>query len=176
MPTPQMADARAFRAATRTSRSTAGTDVDGRSHTDRARGLAAPRVPAGPRFSARKPGSSHAARRSLRSLGSRDPALLLEQNLSEAAIREFKLLSLAHFEEVAAFMTERAPALSRSAAVTLLHDAVAAIAGLYPGTHPSAAAARALADPALCSLRRDFARELERFLGALARDAVRPRA
>jgi len=46
-----MADARAFRAATRTSRPTAWTGVDGRSHTDRARGLAAPRVPAGPRFS-----------------------------------------------------------------------------------------------------------------------------
>lgn len=116
-----------------------------------------------------------AARPSLCLLTSAAPQVL-EQNLSEAAIREFKLLSIAHFEEVAAFMTERAPLLSRPAAVTLLHDAVAAITGLYPATHPSAAAARALDDPALCGLKRDFARELERFVCALARDAVRTRA
>lgn len=97
---------------------------------------------------------------------------VLEQNLSEAAIREFKLRSLAHFDEVAALLSERAPRLSRAAAVTLMHDAVVAITGLYPATHPSPAAARALDDPALCALRRDFGRELERFVCALAADAA----
>lgn len=97
---------------------------------------------------------------------------VLEQNLSASAIRDFKRLSLTHFDEVAAFLTERAPALSRAAAMTLMHDAVAAITGLYPAAHPSEAAAEALDDPALRPLRRDFPRELERFLCALARDAV----
>jgi AcrR family transcriptional regulator len=123
----------------------------------------------------------HLARHLARTLAARPRLCLLtsavpqvlEQNLSEAAIREFKLLSLAHFEAVAAFMTARAPRLTGAAAVTLLYDAVAAITGLYPATHPSAAAARALDDPALCGLRRDFARELERFVCALARDVVR---
>ena len=93
---------------------------------------------------------------------------VLEQNLSEAAIRAFKHDARALFGEVAAHLALRSPHLPPSAYAELLHDAAHAIMGLYPATHPAPAAARALEDPALHFFRRDFATELRRFVRALA--------
>lgn len=98
---------------------------------------------------------------------------VLEQNLGEAAIGDFKRESLAFFGTIARFLAERAPTLSEAAYAELLHDAAHAIMGLYPSLHPSPAAARALEAPDLKFFRRDFRVELERVLGALAADHAR---
>jgi AcrR family transcriptional regulator len=93
---------------------------------------------------------------------------VLEQNLSEDAIRKFKLDAVALFGAVAAHLAARSPLLPARAYAELIHDAAHAIIGLHPSTHPAPAAARALADPALRFFRRDFATELQRFVRALA--------
>lgn len=93
---------------------------------------------------------------------------VLEQNLSEEAIRDFKLRSLDFLREGATFLASRVPVLSVDAWARLVHDSMAVIAGLHPFAHPAASAARALSDPALRFYRRDFAVDLERFLLALA--------
>ncbi len=93
---------------------------------------------------------------------------VLEQNLSDAAVLEFKLLSLSFFSEVGDHLTSRTPALSRVAAARLLNDAVVAVVGLYPLTHPADAVRRVMEHPQLRGHTYDFAAELERFLLALA--------
>jgi AcrR family transcriptional regulator len=98
---------------------------------------------------------------------------VLEQNLGEPAIRDFKHASLAFFGTIARFLAERAPVLSEAVYAEILHDAAHAIMGLYPPLHPPPSVARALEDPALGFFRRDFAVELERVVGALAADHAR---
>lgn len=120
-----------------------------------------------------------------RSLG-REPLLcaltaalpsVLEQNLSEEAIRSFKRDALLNFGEIARFLESRCKALSAAAYIEFLNDTAWAIMGLYPATHPAPAAARALSAPELRFFRRDFTEELERFMRALATDrAARPAA
>lgn len=100
---------------------------------------------------------------------------VLEQNLSEEAIRDFKLRSLDFLREGAAFLASQAPELSAHAWARLVHDSMAVIAGLHPFAHPAACASQALEDPALAFYRRDFAADFERFLLALA-EAERARA
>lgn len=97
---------------------------------------------------------------------------VLELNLSEGAIRAFKLLTLAFFTELAELLTRRAPALSLEGALRLLGDLIALIVGLYPITHPPDAVKRAMDHPLLCGRTPDFAAELERMLVALGRDAA----
>lgn|GEM_PF-938788 len=98
---------------------------------------------------------------------------MLEQNLSEGAIRAFKHQALALFAQVAAHLALRAPGLSPTAYGELLHDAAQTIVGLHPVTHPLPATAKALTDPGLSFFRRDFETELTRVLGALALDHAR---
>ncbi len=98
---------------------------------------------------------------------------VIEQNLSEDAIRAFKRDALVLFAQVAEHLARRLPVLSASAYAELIHDAAYAIVGLYPATHPAPAAVRALDDPDLAFFRRDFEAELTRFLGALAADHAR---
>jgi AcrR family transcriptional regulator len=98
---------------------------------------------------------------------------VLEQNLSEAAIAAFKQQSLAFFMEIGQFLEGCAPALPAAAYVDLIHDTAHAIVALYPATHPSPAAARALDDPQLAFFRRKFEPELERFIAALAQEHAR---
>ncbi|MFM2419733.1 MAG: Tetracyclin repressor-like, C-terminal domain [Pseudomonadota bacterium] len=93
---------------------------------------------------------------------------MLEQNLSEASILDLKRGTLALLERVAAVLARQCPALPAAAHAALLYDAAHAVVALYPATHPSPAAARALAAPDLGFFRRDFADELERFVRALA--------
>lgn len=126
----------------------------------------------------------HAVRLLARSLA-RSPRLctltaalpsVLEQNLGEEAILAFKRRSYEFFDEVAAHLCARAPGLSRAAATQLLHDGVAVIVGLHPLCFPAEAAARAQQAPELRGFARRFDRDLERFLGALARDLTAKRA
>jgi AcrR family transcriptional regulator len=95
---------------------------------------------------------------------------VLEQNLGEAAIRDFKHATLDFFAAIARFLAERAPVLSEAAYRELLHDAAHLIMGLYPALHPAPSVAQALEEPALGFFRRDFGVEFERMLRALAAD------
>lgn len=97
---------------------------------------------------------------------------VLERNLSEEAIREVKMRSLASFREIGGFLASRVPALSAEQYAQLLSDGVCIIAGLYPIAFPAQASARVIAAPEFALFRRDLARDLERFLLALARDRV----
>lgn len=95
---------------------------------------------------------------------------VVEQNLSEETIREFKLRSLDFFAEASQFFAEHVPGFSRDAAHRLLHDGVVVVAGLYPLAHPAPAVARVLAAPEMRGLCHDMDRDLERIMLALARD------
>jgi AcrR family transcriptional regulator len=122
------------------------------------------------------------AQRLARSLAERDllcaltAALpsVLEQNLSEEAIVAFKRETLALFGRIAEALERKCPALPAAAHAALLYDTAYAVVGLYPSTHPSPAAARALQAPDLGFFRRDFADELERFVLALAAHHAAP--
>ncbi len=95
---------------------------------------------------------------------------VLEQNVGEAAIRDFKHATLTFFGAIARFLAERAPVLSEVAYAELLHDAAHLIMGLYAALHPAPSVAQALEDPTLRFFRRDFQVEFERMLGAMAAD------
>jgi AcrR family transcriptional regulator len=98
---------------------------------------------------------------------------VLEQNLSESAIRAFKREVLVLFAQVAAHLAHLSPTLPASTYAELIYDAAQAMVALFPITHPAPAAARALADPELRFFRRDFETELARVLRALAVDHAR---
>jgi hypothetical protein len=68
------------------------------------------------------------------------------------------------------------PDLSAEQYMQLLSDAICVVAGLYPIAFPSPPAAKVVAAPELALFRRDLARDLERFLLALARDRAGQRA
>lgn len=97
---------------------------------------------------------------------------VLEQNLSVEAVAEFKRQTLGSMLAVGAALHAACPALSAEAHGQLLHDALAAVAGIFPFAHPAPAAAAAMADPAFAPLRRDFEADLRRFLRALAAQAA----
>jgi AcrR family transcriptional regulator len=97
---------------------------------------------------------------------------VLEQNLSDDAVAAFKRLSLERLLDAGAALHLACPALSAEGHARLLHDALAAVAGLHPFAHPAPAVARVMADPALALLRHDFGPDLRRFLRALAAAAA----
>lgn len=97
---------------------------------------------------------------------------VLEQNLSAASIAAFKRETLRSFRQVGAALHGACPALSVEQHALLLHDACAAVAGLYPFCHPAAPVAAVMADPELAPLKRDYAVDLERFVAALAAQAA----
>lgn len=97
---------------------------------------------------------------------------VLEQNLSEEAVRAFKRATLTLFRDAAALLHERCPALAAASYAELLHDVAHAVIGLYRATHPAPAVARVLEEPELAFFRRDFRAELERFVLALAAQYV----
>jgi AcrR family transcriptional regulator len=116
---------------------------------------------------ARRIARSLAGRKLLCELTAALPSVL-EQNLSEESILDFKRGTLTLLERIAAVLARQCPELSAAAHAALLYDAAHAVVALYPATHPSPAAARALSAPDLGFFRRDFAHELERFVRALA--------
>ena len=97
---------------------------------------------------------------------------VLERNLGAEAIRDFKMVSRAKLGLIADFLVTRTARLTRDAALQLLLDLIAIIVGLYPLAHPTEAAERALRTPELCGMKRDYRADLERFLGAIARDLL----
>lgn len=101
---------------------------------------------------------------------------VLERNLGEDAIRQFKKRSVMELRRMGRFLTSLVPDLTAEQYAELLYDGTAVIAGLYPHAHPAEPAARVVAEPGFKLLRRDLARDAERFLLALARDRVRQNA
>lgn len=98
---------------------------------------------------------------------------VLEQNLSEDAIRSFKREAMRGLSELGVLLHARCQALSAHAWTGLLDDVATVVAGLHPATHPSEAAARVLDDPELVFFRKDYERELRRYVRALAADRAR---
>jgi AcrR family transcriptional regulator len=134
------------------------------------------RAPAG-----KTPPLRHLARHLARTLAAR-PLLcelasalpgVLERNLSEGAIGEFKQLWLGFLTAVAAFVSARVPELTPPLAARLMYDGAALVTGLWPHANPAPAVARAIAaTPELGVFQRDFAADLARFLYAIAADLV----
>ena len=100
---------------------------------------------------------------------------VLEQNLSEDAIADFKRMTLGFFGETATFMSRVVPGMTHTMAMGLMQDGAIVLAGLYPHTHPADAVERALqAHPDLRVFTRDFEADLARFLYAIAIDLMGP--
>jgi AcrR family transcriptional regulator len=98
---------------------------------------------------------------------------VLEQNLSDDAIGDFKQMTLAFFDEAATFIATIVPGVSKDVGVQLLHDSVVVLTGLYPYAHPAEAVQRALrSSPELCVFARDLEADLARLLYALAADMM----
>lgn len=93
---------------------------------------------------------------------------VLERNLGEEAIRDFKTRSLHALREMGRFLTSVVPDLTAEQYAELLFDGTAVIAGLHPQAYAADHAAAVVAEPAYKLLRRDFTRDVERFLLALA--------
>lgn len=98
---------------------------------------------------------------------------VLEQNLSDAAIRAFKRDAEALFEAIGAFLASRCPRLAGRGWAEWLHDAAMVITGLQPLAHPAPGVVRVLAEPDMAFFRRTFAADLRRYLVALAHDRAR---
>lgn len=98
---------------------------------------------------------------------------VVEQNLTDETLRDFKLRSLLLLGDVAAYLHEVAPILDQENYVQLMNDGAAVIAGLYPLAHPAPAVARVLAADDMGAMRHDFEEDLTRMLLALARDRAR---
>jgi AcrR family transcriptional regulator len=98
---------------------------------------------------------------------------VLERNLSEAAIAEFKDHLLAFYEHAATFIADKVPGLSRTTCARLLNDGAALIGGLWPYAHPAPAVKNVLAsEPRFRLFQRDFATDLARMFHAIAADLV----
>jgi AcrR family transcriptional regulator len=98
---------------------------------------------------------------------------VLEQNLSDQAITDFKRMTLGFFGEVAAFISSIVPGMPHDVAMVLMHDGAIVLTGLYPHTHPAMAVERALqATPELRVFTRDLEADLGRFLYAIAVDLM----
>lgn len=93
---------------------------------------------------------------------------IVEKNLSEATLRQFKLKSLDFFGEIASFLEDICPTLSAEKYAIFLQDVVTVIAGLYPFAYPPPKVAEVIDLPELKFYKRDFKKELERYLLTLA--------
>lgn len=93
---------------------------------------------------------------------------VLEHNLGEEAILEFKVRSMATLREMGHFLHGCVPDLTVEEYAALLYDSTAVIGGLYPQAYQAEYSQKLVAEPAFKLLRRDFPRDVERFLLALA--------
>lgn len=96
-------------------------------------------------------------------------ASVLEFNLSEDSILQFKRTTLDFFEAVSQLLNRRCPTLGPDSYMRLLHDAIPVIAGLYPFCHPSPTVTKVLSNPDLTAFRHHFKSDLHRTLLAMAR-------
>lgn len=94
---------------------------------------------------------------------------VLEQNVSEAVVVEFKRTTLTFFSESALFMSTVVPDLPLQQAMQMMNDGAVVLTGLYPHAHPADVVRRAVQHtPELQAFSRDFEAELARLLFAVA--------
>jgi AcrR family transcriptional regulator len=93
---------------------------------------------------------------------------VLEHNLSEEALLEFKRSSLEFFRKLASLFHSLSPELTEDNYMGWTVDLVMVIAGLYPFAHPSKAVERAHASLGPSALRHDYEADLRRMAQALA--------
>lgn len=91
---------------------------------------------------------------------------VLEKNLSEDAIRDFKFKSISFFGEVATYLEECSGEMCTSDYAILLQDTCSFICGIYPFARPNSTVEKVLQDPKLRFFKRDLSSELERYMVA----------
>jgi AcrR family transcriptional regulator len=94
-------------------------------------------------------------------------ASILEHNLSAEAIALAKRDMHGHSARAAAALGHALPWLTPEDAAWLTQTIALYVAGLWPATHPSKAAAEVMARPEFAPFRPDAARDLERFVELL---------
>lgn len=94
---------------------------------------------------------------------------VLEHNISEATVRQFKEGSLEFMTAVAQRLADHCHELSAEQFRALLHRVIAIMVGLWPLSNPSKAVAQVLEDPKLAEFRHDFSAELESTVVLIAR-------
>jgi AcrR family transcriptional regulator len=97
---------------------------------------------------------------------------VLEKNVSEDAIVEFKTRALSLGIRAAAMLHATLPALELELCAWLLKPTFALVAGLWPMAHPPPAAAKVMERPEFAVHITDFERELGRSLELLLRGAI----
>lgn len=113
-----------------------------------------------------------ANRRILCSLTAALPSVV-ERNLSELSIRDFKIASLEALNEFGVFLESSCPELNAKTYARLIYDAACLIAGIYPHANPSKTVVKVIRSPELEFFRHDFLTDLERIMIALANEAKR---
>jgi AcrR family transcriptional regulator len=93
---------------------------------------------------------------------------VIEKNLSEQTIKDFKYRSIELFSEIANFLETCSGELNSKTYAIFLQDTVSLIAGIYPFLHPNDVVVKVLEDPDLQFFKRDFNVELERYMIAIA--------
>ena len=93
---------------------------------------------------------------------------VVEKNLSEEAIREFKYRSIELFGQIANYLETCSGELDATAYAIFLQDTVSLISGIYPFSYPNEVVSKVLKDPHLKFFKRDFSAELERYMVAIA--------
>jgi AcrR family transcriptional regulator len=100
---------------------------------------------------------------------------VLERNLSESAIRNFKRQSLRALEEFGTVLHDHCPRLSGKEYARLIYDGACLMAGIFPHAHPSKPVAKVIREPELEFFRHNLSSDLERMMLALALTLVEPR-
>ncbi len=100
---------------------------------------------------------------------------VVEKNLSEQKIKDFKYQSMELFGKIAAYLVSCSAELSVQSYAIFLQDTVSLIAGIYPFSRPNLIVSKVLADPQLKFFKRDLNSELERYMLALANDLKKNR-
>ncbi len=94
---------------------------------------------------------------------------VLEQNVGERAVLEFKRTTLTFFSESALFMSTVVPGLPLESAMQIMQDGAVVLTGLYPHAHPAAVVRSALQQaPELQGFVRHFETDLARLFFAIA--------
>jgi AcrR family transcriptional regulator len=94
-------------------------------------------------------------------------ATVLEQNISEEAVRDYKRGVMRLGLRLGNALRAALPLFPARATGPFLRYLHAGVAGLYPLANPAPAAARAMRDPELAVLHSDFAADLEALLAAV---------
>ena len=95
---------------------------------------------------------------------------VIEKNLSEQTIKDFKYQSIELFGEIANYLETCSDKLPANLYAIFLQDTVSLIAGIYPFAHPNKVVGKVLLDPELRFFKRNFGAELERYMMAIVND------